>query len=287
MGTADLVPGVSGGTMAVALGIYRPLLAAISSLGLPALKALGRGRVSEALSLVHYRFIASLGAGVLMALIVMGKLVRLHEMVRTSPKPVYAVFFGLVLASAVILIRGVGRWLLPQTVSLALGAGLGFAVVTLVPVSTPDGAAFLFLSGAIAICAMILPGISGSFILLVLGKYESVIGAVMALDFGVIIPFALGCIVGLMSFARVLGRLLDRYHDSMIAGLTGLLLGSLWRIWPYQHLETAVIRGKEKVVSAQAFWPDAVELSVVALVGVGLLLVFGVERLARVRRRRT
>lgn len=281
MGTADLVPGVSGGTMAVALGIYRQLLAAISSLGWPALRALSQGRLRDALQRVHLRFIACLGAGMVAAVVVMGKVVRLHEMVSTSPKPVYAVFFGLVLASAAVLIRGVRRWTTRQSVALGMGCAVGLAVVNLVPVNTPDGPGFIFFAGAVAICAMILPGISGSFILLILGKYEAIIGALLALDLSVVVPFALGCGIGLMSFARVLGRCLDRWHDTAIAGLTGLLLGSLWRIWPYQRLETAWIRGKEKVVSAEARWPDAFEPSVLALVAVGLLLVFGVEWLAR------
>jgi putative membrane protein len=283
MGTADLVPGVSGGTMAVALGIYRQLLAAISSVGLPALKALLSGRVSEALACLHWRFITCLGLGMGVAVVIMGKVIKLHEMVRTSPKPVYAVFFGLVLASAVVLVRGVGKWQHRQSLALVLGAGVGLVVVTLVPTSTPDNALFIFAAGAIAICAMILPGISGSFVLLILGKYEYVINAVLHFDLTVAVPFALGCAAGLMAFARVLGRALDRWHDTMIAGLTGLLVGSLWRIWPYQHLDTVVVRGKEKVIGAQAFWPDGLELSVAALVIMGIALVFGVEWAARAR----
>ncbi len=280
IGTADLVPGVSGGTMAVALGIYREFLAAITSVNLEALKALFTGRVGRLLKVVHWRFIACLGLGILIALIVMGKLVGLPEMVSTSPKPVYSVFFGLVLASVYVLVKRVESWGTATLFSLPLGAMLGFAVVTLVPVQTPENPGFVFLSGMIAITAMILPGISGSFMLLVLGKYEYIITSVLALDLTVAVPFAAGCAVGIAAFSRVLGYLLDRFHNPMVSGLTGLLVGSLIRIWPYQHTHTEVIRGKERIVSAEAYWPEAFEWWVPALVVAGVAVVLAVELLA-------
>src|SRR5690606_4463427 len=126
----------------------------------------------------------------------------------------------------------------------------------LVPVATPDHPLFIFFCGAIAICAMLLPGISGSFILLILNKYSYVLSALGALDFKVIVPFALGCLTGLMSFSRLLKWLLDQYRDTVMAGLVGLLLGSLWRIWPYQRIEEIVVRGKPRVIGAEPFVPD-------------------------------
>ena len=280
MGTADLIPGVSGGTMAVACGIYREFLAAITSVNLEAAGALLRGRIARTLTVVHWRFIVCLGSGMAVALIVMGKIFKLPELLTTDPKPVYAVFFGLVLASVWVLAKRVERWGLSGTISILLGTVFGFIVVTLVPVQTPDNPLFIFFCGVIAISAMILPGISGSFILLVLGKYEHVISAVLTLDLSVVVPFALGCIVGIAAFSRVLGYLLDRFHSIMVAGLTGLLVGSLIRIWPYQQLEMAVVRGKERVVSAHAFWPQQFEWSVAALMVFGLVLVIGIEMLA-------
>ena len=280
MGTADLVPGVSGGTMAVALGIYREFLAAITSVNFEAAGALVRGRIARTLTIVHWRFIACLGAGMALALVIMGKVIKLPEMVSTSPKPVYAVFFGLVLASVYVLVKRVDAWNAGAFLSLPLGAMFGFIVVTLVPVQTPETPLFVFFCGVIAISAMILPGISGSFILLVLGKYEYVVSSVLAFDLAVAAPFALGCGVGIAAFSRVLSYLLDRFHAPMIAGLTGLLVGSLIRIWPYQELEKALIRGKERVVSADAFWPEQWEPGVIGLMLLGLVLVLGIEMLA-------
>ena len=276
MGTADLVPGVSGGTMALALGIYRRLLAAIASINWELLTAIKAARWRAALDIVHWRFLACLGAGMALAVVIMGKVFKLPQLTMTSPKPVYSVFFGLVLASAVILARRVGGW----SIKSCLALPIGWLVVTLVPVDTPYGAPFMFLYGAIAIIAMILPGISGSFILLVLGKYAYVIEALLHLDWAIIVPFALGCAVGIMSFARVLGRLLDRFHDPMIACLTGLLIGSLYRIWPYQHIETVVVREKPRVVSAEPFLPPSLEISTLLLVILGVALVASVEVIA-------
>lgn len=280
MGTADLVPGVSGGTMAVALGIYREFLAAITSVNAESVQALVRFRIMRVLTIVHWRFILCLGAGMLLALVVMGKIVGLPEMVSTNPKPVYAVFFGLVLASVFVLVRRVGSWSASTLFALPVGGAAGFIAVTLVPVQTPENPLFVFLCGVIAISAMILPGISGSFILLVLGKYEYIINSALNLDLAVALPFALGCLVGISIASRVLGWLLDRFHDPMVAGLTGLLVGSLIRIWPYQHLQMEVIRDKERVVAAHAYWPESFELSVLGLIVVGLLLVLAVEILA-------
>jgi putative membrane protein len=280
MGTADLVPGVSGGTMAVALGIYREFLAAITSVNLDSARALLRFRVRELLAIVHWRFIACLGAGILIALVLMGKVVGLPQMITTNPKPVYAVFFGLVLASVFVLARRVGSWSAGPLFALPFGSAAGFVAVQLVPVQTPETAPFVFLCGMIAITAMILPGISGSFMLLVLGKYEFIITAVLSLQLGVAVPFALGCLVGIMVFSRVLGWLLDSFHDIMVSLLTGLLVGSLIRIWPYQHTKTEMIREKLRIVSAQAYWPESFELSTLGLIVFGLVLVIGIESLA-------
>lgn len=283
MGTADLVPGVSGGTMAVALGIYREFLAAITSVNTSSLRALVRGQVGGVLRIVHWRFIASLMVGMFIAFVIMGKVLRLPQLVSDSPRLVYSVFFGLVLASIVVLLRRLERWTLGAIISLPVGALLGYLVVTLVPVGTPEHPLFIFLCGVVAISAMILPGISGSFILLVLGKYEHIIGGVLELNLGIAVPFALGCAIGIAAFARVLGKLLDKFPNGMIAGLTGLLVGSLVRIWPYQHLETAVIREKKRVISAEAFFPESLDSAVLVLIALGLLFVLVIEFAAAAR----
>jgi putative membrane protein len=288
MGTADVVPGVSGGTMAVALGIYHQLLAAITSANKEALLELLRFDLKQVFRIVHWRFLASLFFGVAIGVGVMVKIVKLPTMVvGSSPhRPlVYAVFFGMVLASAVVLGRNMKGWGATRVGAMVLGAAAGFAIVNLVPVATPEHPAFVFMCGAVAICAMLLPGISGSFILLILGKYAYVLGALSALDFVVIIPFVLGCLTGLLLFSRVLKWLLDHWQDTVLASLIGLLLGSLWRIWPYQHIQEIVVREKTRVIGATPFWPEAIEPKIVIGLIVGALFVAGIETYASRRRK--
>jgi putative membrane protein len=290
MGTADVVPGVSGGTMAVALGIYWRLLAAISSLNVEAIRALLKFDVKRALGIVHWRFLGCLGFGIALAIIVMVRIVKLPHLIESQPQNVYAVFFGLVLASTLVLARRIPKWRLSEVLVMTLSIAVGFAIVNIVPVSTPDSAAFLFASGCIAICAMLLPGISGSFILLILGKYSYVLSAVEGLmrfdlaQLKVVVPFALGCLTGLTLFSRFLGWLMRRWHDTVLAGLGGLLLGSLWRIWPYQHLKQELVRGKMKVVEAHAYVPDSFDVGVLALIVTGFLVVVVIEFVATQRR---
>lgn len=288
MGSADVVPGVSGGTMAVACGIYERLLAAIATINAASLKALFRFRFAEVLSLVHWRFLTMLFTGIFAAVIVMVKVVGLPALLVSSPTLVYAVFFGLVFASVFVLGKQI-KWGAIPAVALVVGAGLGLLVVNLVPMDMPGGPLHMFLYGVVAISAMLLPGISGSFILLILGQYERVIGAIeslLHLDFSallIVVPFAFGCLVGLTSFARIVAWCLRRFHDPVVAGLCGLLLGSLWRIWPYQETVTREVRGKIKVIEAQPVMPESIELVVPLLVLAGFAAVFLVEYLAKRR----
>ncbi len=288
MGTADVVPGVSGGTMAVALGIYHQLLAAITSIGKDAVAALLKRDLKGLFAVVHWRFLLALVSGIGLGVALMVKVVKLPEMVEAaSPhRPlVYAIFFGMVLASALILGRHVNAWSLARVVLLLVGGVIGFAIVNLVPVETPEHPLFIFFSGAIAICAMLLPGISGSFILLILNKYAYVLGALSKLDLLVIIPFALGCLAGLLSFSRFLKWLLDRWQESVLACLVGLLIGSLWRIWPYQTLTEVVVRDKARVIGATPYLPDSLDPALVAGLVAGIVFVIGIEVYATRRRK--
>ncbi len=291
MGTADVVPGVSGGTMAVALGIYARLLAAIASINVHSVRALLRFDLRRVLEVVHWRFICCLLAGLVTAVVIMLKVVRLPHLLETKPTFVYAVFFGLVLASAIVLARRLPAWTVWRGAMLVLGASIGFAVVNLVPVDTPTHPAFIFLCGMISICAMLLPGISGSFVLLILGKYEYILTALSELlradlkQLWVVLPFVLGCVVGIAAFARFLGWLLNKYEYPVVAWLVGLLIGTLWRIWPYQHLETVVVRGKPRVIGNSPYFPDSFEGGVAILMVVGLCTVLIIEHLAARRQR--
>lgn len=280
MGSADVVPGVSGGTMAVALGIYHQLLAAITSANKEAVMGLVRFDLKKVFATVHWRFLGALLAGVATGIVVMVKGVKLPELIAPdSPHRtiVYALFFGMVLGSAGTLSRHIEIWTPGRYVALALGAAFGFAVVNLVPVDTPTHPAFIFVCGAIAICAMLLPGISGSFILLILGKYAYILGALGKLELAIILPFVAGCATGLLSFSRLLKWLLDRFHDTMLASLIGLLIGSLWRIWPYQELTVKVVRHKPRVLGAEPYFPESLDPMILVALVVGIAFVVGLE----------
>jgi putative membrane protein len=232
--------------------------------------------------------LGSLLLGIFAAVVVMVKVVGLPHLLLEKPTLVYAVFFGLVFASVFILGRKIS-WGILESLSLILGTAAGFLVVNLVPMDMPGSPLHMFAYGFVAISAMLLPGISGSFILLILGQYERIIFSIEALlhrDFSallVLVPFGLGCVVGILAFSRVVAWLLRLYEYPVIAGLCGLLLGSLWRIWPYQHTVTAEVHGKTKVVEATPFLPQTLEFSVVSLLMAGFVAVFAVEALAKWR----
>ncbi|PWH14072.1 MAG: DUF368 domain-containing protein [Anaerolineae bacterium] len=232
MGAADLVPGVSGGTMAFIFGIYHQLLDALHAINLDFLRLMVSLRWKEALRSLPWQFLVPLGSGIVVALALLSR--PIHWALAEHPSLVWAFFFGLVLASVTVVRKRVLSWSLALVILLLLAAGLTFYVVGLLPLETPHTPVLLFLSGAIAICAMILPGISGAFILVLLGKYSYVLGALIRLDIFILLIFAAGCLVGLLSFSRLLRWLLARFHDPTMAALTGLMIGSLRKVWPWQ-----------------------------------------------------
>ncbi|HET8864982.1 MAG TPA: DUF368 domain-containing protein [Gracilimonas sp.] len=244
MGSADIVPGVSGGTMALIVGIYERLLNAIKSVNGNFIKLFFTFKWKAAFNEVHILFLAILFSGIFCALAFFTKVVPLQIYMFTHPEIVYGLFFGLIVGSIYILIKALERFSKVELGMLILGMALGFWIVSLVPADTPEHPAFVFLSGSIAICAMILPGISGSYLLLIMRKYDYLlsqigkIGGVETAD-GMIalLPFILGAIVGLAIFSRFLSWLLSKYHPQTIALLIGFLIGSLYVIWPYQHRE--------------------------------------------------
>ncbi len=284
MGAADVVPGVSGGTMALILGIYQRLLEAIRAFDVTLLRMLAARRFRDAADHVDIFFLIPLGAGILGAILFFTRVVSLPRMVREDPEQIYALFFGLIIGSIFVLLRGIGglRW--RDTACLAAGTALGLLIVNLVPFETPVESWFIFLSGALAICAMILPGISGSFILLLLRKYEHVFHGIGHFDFSIIVPFALGAATGLMLFSRILTWLLKHYYRVTISTIIGMLVGSLWLLWPFQARSYDVIGGKQQLVYSTPIWPAELgvgELLAIGLCILGIALVFTIEKLAR------
>jgi putative membrane protein len=286
MGSADVVPGVSGGSMAFILGIYGQLLEAIAGFDLKLLALLRRGLAGEpgawaaAVAQVHLGFLLPLLAGLASSILL---LVRpITWLYAVHPEWLFAFFFGLIVGSIVLIARH-AHWGASGLVAMALGAAGALVFVTRVPVTMPHDPFTLFWSGAVAIMAMILPGISGSFLLLVLGQYQHVMEAVKGLDLATLVPFALGCATGLLAFVRVLRWLLARWHGQTVALLVGVMAGSLWKIWPFRTVLESTTNAKGKLIvlrDALAAPADGGALVAALLLGaIGVLLVVGLERL--------
>jgi putative membrane protein len=288
MGAADVVPGVSGGTMALVLGIYERLLKAIRAFDTRLLRELRGGHLAAAAEHVDLLFLVPLGIGIVAALAFFTRVVGLPGLVQSHPELVYALFFGLVVGSIVFLIRSLAPLLRWDLVSFAAGIVLGLMMVRTVPFETPEHGWFIFLSGALAICAMILPGISGAFILLVLRKYAYVFDAIARLDLAVLVPFALGAVCGLMLFSRLLVWLLRHYHRRTLSTIIGVLTGSLWLIWPFQERTYEILRGSARLVHSAPVLPGELSTTVLlagALALAGFILVLAIEAGAGGRRR--
>ena len=233
MGAADIVPGVSGGTMAFILGIYEELIHTIKSFNIAWLRLLLRFRIREAFEHVNGRFLLVLGGGLGLAVLALARL--LSGLLENHPVPLYAFFFGLVAAS-IIAVSAHVHWRPAMVATLLAGTAVAYGVVGLVPLDMPNDPVTLFFSGALAISAMILPGISGSFILLILGQYAYVLSAVKDFDLLALAPAVAGMVVGIVVFSRVLSWLLKHCHQVTVTLLIGFMLGSLRRIWPFKEV---------------------------------------------------
>jgi putative membrane protein len=246
MGASDVVPGVSGGTMAFILGIYEELINAIKSFNLRSVQLLATLKIRMLLNSISWQFLLAVGFGILTAIFTLARV--LDWLLQNRPVLVWSFFLGLILASVVSVSRRIEKWSFFAWVGLLGGITGTYFLVGVVPVETPSSAWFVFLCGAVAICAMILPGISGSFVLVLLGKYQYVLGAVNNRDFAVLALVAAGACVGIVSFSRLLGWLLGKYHDVMVAILTGLMLGSLRKVWPWKETVESLVDINGKVV---------------------------------------
>lgn len=257
MGAADVVPGVSGGTMALILGIYRDLINAIKSFDAQWFKAICRLDLKAVLTLPHFSFLIPLMVGILAAILFFTRVFSIPSLIISFPELVYGLFFGLIVGSIVILMQQASRNKIPLIASLISGIVFGFVVVTLVPSETPTTWWFIALSGAIAICAMVLPGISGSFLLLILGKYAYILDGIGHFKLQIILPFALGAAIGLMLFTRFLSWLLKCYEQLTMNFIIGILIASLWVIWPFQERNYVVVREKKRIISSTPILPES------------------------------
>ena len=282
MGSADVVPGVSGGTVAFITGIYGRLIGAVSAFRPGLLSALLRGDLRVIAQRLDLIFLAALGTGIVCALATFTRVIPLPHLIAEHPETVYAIFFGLILGASWTLINRSRPYTPAGLAALVVGFVVALPVLTAVPDATPDTPWFLALAGALALSAMILPGISGSFVLLMLGKYATVLDAVGHLNLAVLVPFGIGGVCGLLTLANLLSWLIARYERVVANLMVGILTASLFVIWPFQHRTYALVHGKEKLISSQPYLPDtgAEMFEAVVLAALALAVVVAFERLA-------
>ena len=243
MGAADVIPGVSGGTIAFIMGIYDEFVGSIARIDATAVKMLFSGRIRDFWKHINGTFLVSLVLGIGVSVVALAGLMQM--LLSDYPIQTWSFFFGLIVASSIFILKGISGWKMREAALVALGVVLGAVVCTLSPTQTPDALWFIFLSGALAICAMILPGISGSFILLILGKYQFIMGCISDLvagvDFGrnllILGVFMVGAVVGILGFSKFLHWLLARWHRTTLIVLAGFIIGSLVKVWPWSNVE--------------------------------------------------
>ncbi|MCR9203411.1 MAG: DUF368 domain-containing protein [Halobacteriovoraceae bacterium] len=266
MGIADLIPGVSGGTIAFITGIYQGLLDAVGSVNKQSVTAVLKLDFKTALSIVHLRFLIPLVLGMLSAIFLLARL--MHYLINEHPIPTWATFFGLIAASIIVIFRQLEDPKRPgNIIAMIIGAVFAWIMVSLIPVDTPTDPWFIYLCGIIGITAMILPGLSGSFLLLILGKYEFITGAVKAPfapgNFPILLTFVAGSLTGVAGFSRVLNWFMKHYHSLTMAFLTGILVGSMKKVWPWKEvLETKEVRGKIRILREANIFPETLDAQV-------------------------
>ncbi len=274
MGASDIVPGVSGGTMAFILGVYETLINAIKSFNIDAIRLALGFKIKELLEHVSFKFLVALGLGLLTAVITLSGFLSATMDDPQGKIYLFSFFFGLVLAS--ILTVGVKvNWSILPIAMFIIGTVVAFIIVNVVPVEADHSPPALFVSGMIAITAMILPGISGSFMLLIMGQYDYVLTAVSEKDLPPVIIVGLGAIVGIIAFSRVLSFLLTRYYNATVGVLVGFMAGSLWKIYPWKNCVADDLdrHGEFRCLAEQNVAPDDKFLLALALMILGFIVV--------------
>jgi putative membrane protein len=290
MGAADVVPGVSGGTIAFITGIYEELINSIKSINLNAIKLLFTGKFAEFWEAINGSFLISVFIGIGISVFSLAK--GLEYLLNNFPILVWSFFFGLIVASAIYVSRSIEKWDIGTVIAGIIGIAVAYAITVISPAEANTSYWFIFLSGSIAICAMILPGISGSFILVLLGMYKFILQAVGDMKIAVIATFMAGAAVGIISFSNVLSWLLKKYHNLTIAVLAGFMVGSLNKVWPWKEITETIIdrHGELKPIAERNIFPatyeqltgnEALLLGAVILAIVGFALIFVIEGIGK------
>lgn len=283
MGIAELVPGVSGGTIAFVAGIYEEFITSINNVSLSTFKILRKKGFKAFWNQLNGNFLLALFSGMLISIVSFSGLIK--WLLEFHPIAIWSFFFGLVLASIIFVAKEIKKWTPISILLLIASAIVAYYITTLPPSANVDSLPYLFMSGAIAICAMILPGISGAFILVLLGSYKTVIEAVDQRDFKILLTVAIGCLVGLLSFARLLKWLFKHHKNITLTVLTGFIAGSLNKIWPWKQTISTLIFGKkiipiEESISPFAFDGNPQLTSALIAAIIGFSLIFILEKVA-------
>lgn len=290
MGAANVVPGVSGGTIAFITGIYQRLLDALKAFDVEAVRLLLKFNFGAFAKHVDFGFLVSLGLGVIASILTLAKVLK--EAYAADPLMVDAFFFGLILASIFSVGRMVAKWRAFEIIALLIGVSIAVALAFLEPASENKGIAYLMICGVAGMCSMIVPGISGSFILLLMGNYKLIVlDAVndlrafrLAESLPIILPVGVGAVLGLVILSRVLSWLFKKYHDTAVALITGFVAGSLVIIWPWKKIaDSVIVNGKVKVIAWDRQLPDwslnSTWIAITWLIG-GIALIAVTEKLA-------
>ena len=290
MGAADVVPGVSGGTIAFITGIYEELINSIKSINLDALKLFFTGKFAAFWRAINGTFLISVFIGIGISIFSLAK--GLEYLLNHFPILVWAFFFGLIVASAIYVARSIKKWDFTTLIAGVAGIAVAYFITVISPAEANTNYWFIFIAGSIAICAMILPGISGSFILVLLGMYKFILEAVANLDIAVILTFMAGAAIGIIAFSNVLSWLLKKYHNLTIAVLTGFMVGSLNKVWPWKEVTETFLghHGEIKPLVEKNIFPgtyeqitgnDALLLGAIALAVIGFVIIFVIEGLTK------
>ena len=291
MGVADVIPGVSGGTIAFISGIYEELIDSIKSIDADAFKLLGQFQIKTFWKKINGSFLICVLGGIVTSLVSLARLMT--YLLEHHPVPVWSFFFGLILVSAPLIMRDIKKWDFATVLSGIIGIVIAYLITILSPTETPTNLPFIFFCGALAICAMILPGISGAFILLLIGKYEYMIKALIGFNIPVILVFVSGCFLGLLGFSRFLSWILTHYRFPTLALLAGFMIGSLNKVWPWKEVTAFRINSEGLQVPAldRSILPghyfektglDPQIFHAVLFVALGIFIVVAIEKVAAI-----
>ena len=282
VGLANIIPGVSGGTIALITGIFERLINSIKSFGIASLTLLIKGRFKEFAEKTDLYFLISLFTGVIIAIVLLAKI--FDYLFNQHPVLIWSFFFGLILASVFFVGRTVEKWRISVVISFIIGTAIAVTITFLTPATQNNNFMYLSLCGVVAVCSMILPGLSGSFVLILMGNYQLVaIDAINNRDMSILMPVLLGAIVGLIVFSHILSWVFKRYKDLTIAILTGFILGSLGVIWPWKTQINEMFGDKIKVIGYDYFIPDLNKefIFAIAIMLIGILSIWIMEQSAK------